>query len=405
MLQFGPRASSGKADIHIVTGENGTGKSTILMALAALVGGSSHRLTGSLPSFTRRISGPSPAASIVIDDRAIRYDHAQQTFVFTDGKPDFVELWNSMTLAAIKAETHVSFGAFAYAGGRTTHTFEVESIREQRTNTFRDCLSFNPRPSDEVAQWILNTKAKEAFARQDNNLVLAERRAAAIRNLEEALQEVIGSEVRFIRNDEPLAVRLSIGGRNVDADVLPEGLRSILSWVGDLLMRLDRIAWTTEGDTLSRPFLLLLDEIDVHLHPAWQRRILPMVQRMFPNAQVIATTHSPLVVGSVSDAWVYPLAFDADGKVVAKPRIKSAAGMSYAAVLKSVFGVEEEFDLETEKLLDEFRAMREQVLRGRSYDEIVPLAEKLSARSVELRDIASMELKQLQRQLATAKSP
>jgi hypothetical protein len=44
-------------------------------------------------------------------------------------------------------------------------------------------------------------------------------------------------------------------------------------------MRLDRIPWHNNTPVLQRQFLLLLDEIDIHLHPAWQRKVLPLVQR------------------------------------------------------------------------------------------------------------------------------
>lgn len=67
-------------------------------------------------------------------------------------------------------------------------------------------------------------------------------------------------------------------------------------------MRLDRLPWKDQTPILDREITLFLDEIEVHLHPAWQRRILPVVQSLFSKAQVFVSTHSPFVIASADDA-------------------------------------------------------------------------------------------------------
>lgn len=155
---------------------------------------------------------------------------------------------------------------------------------------------------------MANTKAKQALAQARGDMELAHRRGRAIAHLETAVQRIIGQAIRFVLKDDPLEVKIVQNGVELGLEVLPDGLKSILAWIGDLLMRLDRIRWDDDAvDLLARPFVLFLDEIEIHLHPAWQRKILPAVQSLFPNAQIFLSTHSPFVVGSVSDAWVYPL--------------------------------------------------------------------------------------------------
>jgi predicted ATPase len=416
-IDLGPRAPSGKADIHVLTGPNGTGKTTILMALAAFFGGGP---TGGLNGLLRRrrssnarvdaLIGGAHVAKIdesseearqernrsLLADVKLRRGRMSEAFFFE--RPGLLEPhWERL---AAEERGGFEFAAMAYAGGRSIHSHDLVAIQELRVSPLAGSLSFEPRQSGDLVQWIANTKAKEAFAKSDGKLDVAARHAAAIQRIEQAIREVVDMDVRFEMNTERLRVTVVVGGRALDLDLLPEGLRSILSWVADLLMRLDRIAWATEGEASSRPFLLLLDEIDVHLHPAWQRKVLPMVQKLFPSAQVVVTTHSPLVVGSVSDAWIYPLAFEGD-RVVLRPRLPSAAGQSYASVLKSVFGIDEEFDLETETLLDAFRVCRDQVLTGqRSLEQdLRPIARTLEARGLELRDLVGLELRQLERRL------
>ena len=77
--------------------------------------------------------------------------------------------------------------------------------------------------------------------------------------------------------------------------------------MADLLMLIDRVKLEYDTPVFERNFILFLDEIEVHMHPAWQRKILPAVQKLFPNAQIFISTHSPFVVGSVDGAWIHKL--------------------------------------------------------------------------------------------------
>lgn len=181
-------------------------------------------------------------------------------------------------------------------------------------------------------------------------------------------------------------------------DVLPDGIKSIVSWVADLLMRLDRIPWIDDTPTMQRSFLLLLDEIDIHLHPAWQRQVIPVVQKLFPKAQIVASTHSPFVVGSADDAHVITFAAK-DGRSVVESNKPSQVGVSYSAVLRDIFGITSEFDVETERMLAEFHAAKTSLLEGKTTDRstVVELAHKLAARSEELSSMLGFELRQIER--------
>jgi ABC-type glutathione transport system ATPase component len=75
-------------------------------------------------------------------------------------------------------------------------------------------------------------------------------------------------------------------------------MSSIFNWVGLLLQRLYDVFPNSPHPELE-PALILIDEIDAHLHPDWQRRLVALVQENFPNVQVIATSHSPLVAGAL----------------------------------------------------------------------------------------------------------
>jgi hypothetical protein len=73
------------------------------------------------------------------------------------------------------------------------------------------------------------------------------------------------------------------------------GYRSMIAWVVDFAGRMFE-AYPDSADPLSEPAIALVDEIDLHLHPRWQREITAHLDRLFPNVQFIVTAHSPLVV-------------------------------------------------------------------------------------------------------------
>lgn len=219
--------------------------------------------------------------------------------------------------------------------------------------------------------------------------------------------DIVGDpDFGFVITDEDDEVRIRWNGTVVPLGLLPDGLKSIVSWVADLLMRLDRIPWVDATPVLQRRFLLLLDEVDIHLHPALQRKVLPLAQRMFPNAQIIASTHSPFVVTSVDDARIITLGFRGSSSVVTSV-LEPQIGRSYTTVLRSIFGIESEFDVDTEHKLAAFHAARQRLLTGESIarPEVDRLAHVLSQRSEELRELIALELGQLQRQLARRAAP
>lgn len=154
---------------------------------------------------------------------------------------------------------------------------------------------------------------------------------------------------------------------------------------------------------MERSFLLLLDEVDIHLHPLWQRKVLPIVQRLFPNAQIIASTHSPFVVASVADAQIIGLGVQR-GVATVEQSVASQDGESYTAILRGLFSMPSDFGIEVERALLEFEEARDRFVLGQvARSEVDRLAFSLAQRSEELRELVTLELLQMDRQLARRK--
>jgi len=375
-IEFQPNTNQDEAEIHIFTGVNGSGKSTILYALADLFGDT---------PIHQRVHSENSTYSIQLEpeelsDRLTDYKKKANTFY-----------WNY--------DLELAFAAFAYNGFRTLSSGQL-SNKENINHPLSHAVSFekNSTDSEQLMRWIANSRTRSALAFQKGNFDLANLHDQTVREIEGIISNITGLEISFTQNDYSLAVELVMDGKPVGIEVLPDGLKSMLSWVTDLMMRMSEIKWVEGVEILERPFILFLDEIEIHLHPAWQRKILPVVQELFKNAQIFIATHSPFVVASVDDAWVHKLELK-DGRSTVAGSVQSMAGSSYPYVLDEIFGIDEYFDVETEAEFKRFYELRDEFLKNGngSLEQLLELGTSLSQRSAETSNIIGRELRQLER--------
>ena len=112
----------------------------------------------------------------------------------------------------------------------------------------------------------------------------------------------------------------------------------MLAMVGDIARRL-AIANPSLADPLLGDGVVLIDELDLHLHPSWQRAVIPGLERTFPNCQFIVATHSPQVLSTAKDATVY-LLFALDGSIQAK-KLQAPYGRDTNTILEELMDVTE----------------------------------------------------------------
>jgi predicted ATP-binding protein involved in virulence len=95
----------------------------------------------------------------------------------------------------------------------------------------------------------------------------------------------------------------------VRLEALSDSFRSIFVVVADLLLRLS-LSTPRKEDVLQQEAVCMIDEIDAHLHPKWQERVIPGLRALFPRVQFIATTHSPIVIASVEPHQIFRLSLE-----------------------------------------------------------------------------------------------
>ena len=129
------------------------------------------------------------------------------------------------------------------------------------------------------------------------------------------------------------------------------------------------MAFPDSDDPMKEQGTVLIDELDIHLHPVWQRQIPAMLRKLFPNLQFIVSTHSPFIAaGSGEDAVTYRLNWNKD-KQVELTKIQNLAFMSIEKVLQSeAFEVVSLFSKETQERIDRYYTLRKKTKRTPTED-------------------------------------
>jgi len=167
------------------------------------------------------------------------------------------------------------------------------------------------------------------------------------------------SDLRVQR--QPLRMTLQKDGEELIVNQLSDGEKCLLAMVGDLARRL-AIANPGLSDPLQGSGIILIDEIELHLHPKWQRGIIPDLTRTFPNCQFIVTTHSPQVISDVKPEGIYILEKIDQGVIAKRP--ESSFGRDSNRILEDLMNVPERPQEIKERLLELFRLIDAGNLEG-----------------------------------------
>ena len=179
--------------------------------------------------------------------------------------------------------------------------------------------------------------------------------------------------------DDPLGIPLYAGA-------LSSGTQGTLLWIYALSLKIaSHYRWTTGWQ--QKPAILLIDEIENHLHPTWQRRVIPALLEHFPGLQIFATTHSPFVVAGLKAGQVHLLQRDEEGHVTATTNPEDVIGWTADEILRNMMGVDDPTDKVTAEAAQELRKLRNQG------PENVEVAEaERQQRMHELRQLVNREL-------------
>ncbi len=391
-----------QANWNVIIGDNGQGKSTLLQAAAAcLVDEATASKLLRLDGWVRRREGAPRIGTIEVeieqtagDKQAGRPPKEDRTryrvsYAVVDGEteidrgghtqfiaaptliepgPDDVELFGDDVAARVDeldfvkrnafAQTRregngwlgLGYGPFRRQSGFSSKAAKVEKNQERRFLTLFD----EGAALYDSATWLeeLKRKADSSPEESPTRATLDEVKALVVELL---------PEIGEVHLDDGLG--FTWRGRASTLEGLSDGYRSMFVLLVDLLRWADFHRGTSETPLRDMRGVVLIDEIDAHLHPRWQREVGFLLTKAFPRLQFVVTTHSPYVAMAAGPRALHVLRTDADA-VRLDDHAPSVRGWSIGRVLEALFEVDGQTDPETTRYLEEHDALRQRERHG-----------------------------------------
>lgn len=169
-----------------------------------------------------------------------------------------------------------------------------------------------------------------------------------------------GFPIEFLRvaeDDKGLYPEFMTPDGKLPLNCLSQGTQSIIQWLGLLLIGYAEY-YNFPKKLENKRGVVIIDEIDAHMHPSWQRRILPALSRNFPKLQIFCSAHSPLVLAGLKAGQAHLLKRDSKGKVVVLRNQSDIVGWSTDEILRNFLDITNPTDLQTSESIDRLQQLR-----------------------------------------------
>ncbi len=199
-------------------------------------------------------------------------------------------------------------------------------------------------------KWFRLIEDLENEERQDNH----DYRNPQIEAVRQAIYSIIPDFSNLRVRRSPLRMTVKKQDEELIVNQLSDGEKCLLAMVGDLARRL-AIANPGLANPLEGSGVVMIDEIELHLHPKWQREIIPALKRTFPNCQFIITTHSPQIISQVKPDSIYILEKTNNGIIAMRP--ESSYGRDSNRILEDLMDTSARPQEIKERLQELFRVI------------------------------------------------
>lgn len=248
---------------------------------------------------------------------------------------------------------------------KTERVFQAEQPKHVEKVELRDYYELTEFPRNEFVKYLLDLKMTEALARSKGKTEKADEIQGWFTKLELLLKQIFDDETIKLEFDEDTFEFhiLQNGKEPFDFNTLSSGYQAVLDIVLDIMMRMQHK--TQRSFDFNLPGIIIIDEIDVHLHLELQKSILPFLTTFFPNIQFIVTSHSPFILNSIENVVIYNL----ENKILVKNGLDD---VPYDGIVEGYFGVDKLSDILKEKF-EKYRCLAEK--KNLSDDELNEIAE------------------------------
>lgn len=303
----------------IITGQNGSGKTSLLLAiqkyLRAINDGKLKMLyqlyDQSLAETQKRTEDADKADEMSESEKRIRayekrmkdYAYLQLVNEYVDGIELSFHDWEALEALYKQGDFVTAF----FAANRKTEIIQAHGVEDIR---LADAYAVHEEPGKLFHKYMVHLKTQQSYAKSEGDLANAERIQKWFDRFTDALKVLLDDNTITLEYDyKRYDFKIHEKGRiPFGFQELSDGYSSVIHIVSDLILRMDR-NWLLGNDISEYDVegIVLIDELETHLHIELQKKILPFLTTFFPRIQFIVTTHSPYILNSVSNAKAYDL--------------------------------------------------------------------------------------------------
>lgn len=347
--------------LNVFVGMNGAGKTSILDAVAIMLSWLVNRIKHSggsgRPIMESDIKNGESAADVAlilsVDGKELKWNivKVQKGYSRKDFSSSLVELseFAKQIQSELTERNHqVNLPLLAYYPVnravldiplriREKHNFELLSAYDDSLTSGANFRTF--------FEWFREREDLENEARRDreslfafsNNTPKAQFPDPQLSAVRMALNLFMPDFKNLTVRRNPLRMEVEKKGIRLTVNQLSDGEKCLMAIVGDLARRM-AIANPLHKNPLEGEGIILIDEIDLHLHPKWQRMVIPKLGEVFPNCQFLISTHSPHVITHVQPESLFLLSMNAEGLAALRPT--ESYGKTVDRVLEDLMGLE-----------------------------------------------------------------
>ena len=213
----------------------------------------------------------------------------------------------------------------------------------------KDRYLISDRPRELFVKYLLDMKMTEALSKNNSHPDKALQIGEWFDKLEKLLQRLFSdNELKLIFDEDTFEFKIKEpGGKLFDFNTMSAGYAAAFDIIVDLMMRMEKNS--NRSFHYDMPGIVLIDEIETHLHLELQKLILPMLTELFPNIQFIVSTHSPFVINSIENATI----FDLEKKTLVS---NGLGNIPYEGVIDGYFNVDR-LSAELRSKFDEYKTL------------------------------------------------
>ena len=293
----------------IITGKNGSGKTSLLDAIAVFL----NSITNSKDPMEAMRNLETDKKTLLHlenqEDADIKIRETKERISYYEKRIDTstggVMLEMNCQLSDVLPE--FKKGNLVVAYYRVERVFEAQRPKSVEKVTLKKDYTIKESPRKDFIKYLLDLKMTQALAASSGKREKAEKIKLWFEKFQNLLKEIFEDDSVVLSFDEDtFKFNILMDGREpFEFNTLSSGYAAVLDIVVDLMIRMEK--HTERVFDFSTQGIVLIDEIETHLHLTLQKKVLELLTTFFPNIQFIVSTHSPFIINSLENATIYDL--------------------------------------------------------------------------------------------------